>query len=754
VAIDYETSTKRLQKTIVVSSAVGIFTVGLIVAVAGITPLYEYLKDEEKRNLVLVLNTKTIAVEEYLARIKDLALQISSRTNAREAIESHNKGVRDISQLEPILRGNMLDALEYAPDIWGITRLDIRGHPLVSVGVEVPPELQAPAGPKQFGPSIEGPLIVGDNALVVVRSPIRNKDAELVGTDVLVVRLINLRRIIEDYTGLGKTGEAFLGFVKQDKVQLLFPTRYPKRLPWRNVPLDTPVGSAIAASAQERKSGLLVSGSSLETREIVVYCPIRGSNWGIGLKISVDELFSPVRRQIFATTTLILVLIALGTTGMILLVRPLAGKTIIHTDELAREIKEKTAHLREELRERRRVERWLRDSERRHQTLLANIPDVIFILDENGCFSYVNAQVEKFLVCKVQDILETPLEDYVVPEDKPRIRKILETDAEDVWDEEVGIRAQDGTHKFSRIRCKASIEEQTGSKRYEGVMRDITVRKNLEQELKTSREELLEKIRIIDDLYEHIVQSGMSKCITDHTAEVAHELRQPLAIIGGVARRVARRIRSGELNASQELLDACRIIINEIERLERILAGLIDFTTHRTVHLEKADPNEIIETVLRANAGRIADKSLHVEKELGSEVGEMLLDPTLFEQMVSYLISNAIDASPRGEVLSIETGISIPSERAQETVGLCSETYFELKVRNHGTVTSRDELQKIFSPFYTTNSYGAGIGLTVSKRIVEDHNGSISVKTDEDGTVFTVWLPFLHRGVSDLMVIS
>jgi len=754
VAIDYETSTKRLQKTIVVSSAVGIFTVGLIVAVAGITPLYEYLKDEEKRNLVLVLNTKTIAVEEYLARIKDLALQISSRTNAREAVESHNKGVRDISQLEPILRGNMLDALEYAPDIWGITRLDIRGHPLVSVGVEVPPELQAPAGPKQFGPSIEGPLIVGDNALVVVRSPIRNKDAELVGTDVLVVRLINLRRIIEDYTGLGKTGEAFLGFVKQDKVQLLFPTRYPKRLPWRNVPLDTPVGSAIAASAQERKSGLLVSGSSLETREIVVYCPIRGSNWGIGLKISVDELFSPVRRQIFATTTLILVLIALGTTGMILLVRPLAGKTIIHTDELAREIKEKTAHLREELRERRRVERWLRDSERRHQTLLANIPDVIFILDENGCFSYVNAQVEKFLVCKVQDILETPLEDYVVPEDKPRIRKILETDAEDVWDEEVGIRAQDGTHKFSRIRCKASIEEQTGSKRYEGVMRDITVRKNLEQELKTSREELLEKIRIIDDLYEHIVQSGMSKCITDHTAEVAHELRQPLAIIGGVARRVARRIRSGELNASQELLDACRIIINEIERLERILAGLIDFTTHRTVHLEKADPNEIIETVLRANAGRIADKSLHVEKELGSEVGEMLLDPTLFEQMVSYLISNAIDASPRGEVLSIETGISIPSERAQETVGLCSETYFELKVRNHGTVTSRDELQKIFSPFYTTNSYGAGIGLTVSKRIVEDHNGSISVKTDEDGTVFTVWLPFLHRGVSDLMVIS
>ncbi len=754
MAIDFETPTKRLQKTIVVSSAVGIFTVGLIVAVAGITPLYEYLKEEEKRNLVLALNTKTIAVEQYLARIKDVALQIASRTKAREALESYNNGLIDIAQLAITLQKSMLDALEYAQDIWGLTRLDLQGHPVVSVGLEVPAEFQVPASPEQFNPTVEGPLIVGDNSLVVVRSPIRNKYADLVGTDVIVVRLINLRRIIEDYSGLGKTGETFLGYVKQDKVELLFPTRYPERTPWRNVALDTPIGSAIAASAKERQSGLNVYGQSLGSSEIVVYGPIRGSNWGIGLKISAEELFSPVRRQIFATSTLILVLIGLGTTGMILLVRPLAGKTIIHTDELTREIKEKTAHLRQELRERRRIERWLRDSERRYQTLLANIPDVIFILDDKGCFSYVNVQIEKFLGCRVRDILDTPLEDYVTPEDKPKIRKILETDAEDVWDEEVEILALDGTHKYSRIRCKASIEDNTGSKRYEGVMRDITIRKNLEQELKASREELLEKIRIIDDLYEHIVQSGMSKCISDHTAEVAHELRQPLAIIGGVARRIARRIRSGELSASQELVDACRIIINEIERLERILGGLIDFTTHRAVRLERADPNQIIEDVLRANAGRISDKSLQVEKKLGTEIGDMLLDPTLFEQMVGYLISNAIDASPNGEVLTVETGISIPSEKAQETGGLDSETYFEFRVRNHGKAIPRDELQKIFSPFYTTNSYGAGIGLTVSKRIVEDHNGSISVKSDEEGTVFTVWLPFLRRGVSDLMAIS
>ena len=76
--------TKRLQKSIIVSSALGIFTVAVIIALAGIVPLHNYLIKEEERSLLLALNAKTIAVEEYLARVKDVAAQITSRTKARE----------------------------------------------------------------------------------------------------------------------------------------------------------------------------------------------------------------------------------------------------------------------------------------------------------------------------------------------------------------------------------------------------------------------------------------------------------------------------------------------------------------------------------------------------------------------------------------------------------------------------------------------------------------------------------------------
>ncbi len=216
-------------------------------------------------------------------------------------------------------------------------------------------------------------------------------------------------------------------------------------------------------------------------------------------------------------------------------------------DDLELEVEKRTASLlrltedlKREIAYRRRMEQWLRDSERRYRTLFDEIPDVIFILDHEGKFTYVNSQVEEFLNCPIGDVLDTSLRDYVLPEDQPSVDSLLTTEMDSIWDQELGLLDSADRKKYSRIRCKALYDDVSASLRYEGVMRDITVRKNLEEELKASRKELLGKIRIIDDLYAHLVESGKSRAIAGHTAEVAHELRQPLAIIGGFARRIAK----------------------------------------------------------------------------------------------------------------------------------------------------------------------------------------------------------------------
>jgi signal transduction histidine kinase len=251
----------------------------------------------------------------------------------------------------------------------------------------------------------------------------------------------------------------------------------------------------------------------------------------------------------------------------------------------------------------------------------------------------------------------------------------------------------------------------------------------------------VEKIRIIDELYEHVLQTRKAKAIEEYTGKVAHELRQPLAIIGGFARRMAKEAAAGRKPDELTKGESFRIIIKEVERLEQILRGFVEYTERGSVQLQEINPNKAIQRVLDINADRFKEKNILVESNLGDEAEDILVDAEGFGQVVRNLLANAVEASVPGEMIRIETGVSIPSEKAQEVGLLESDAYFEMKIQNRGKVIPPDELQKVFNPFVTTKNYGTGIGLILAKRIVEDHKGSISVKSDEDGALFTVWLP-------------
>jgi len=263
---------------------------------------------------------------------------------------------------------------------------------------------------------------------------------------------------------------------------------------------------------------------------------------------------------------------------------------------------------------------------------------------------------------------------------------------------------------------------------------DITERKRVERELS-------EKLRTIDELYEHIVQSGKAKAIAEHTATVAHELRQPLAIIGGFARRMARKSSGGLQEDAANQTQWSQVIIKEVLRLEKILGGLIEFTRRESVSLQQINPNDLVKYVLSINEQRMKEKNINLQMILGSDVSEILLDPDRFQQVVRNLVANAIEASPPDETIRLETRMLIPTTEAQKTGQLAASRYFELRIENKGKPISQEHMAKVFNPFFTTKNYGTGLGLTLSKKIVEDHKGSISVKSEKEGTMLTVWLP-------------
>ncbi len=131
--------------------------------------------------------------------------------------------------------------------------------------------------------------------------------------------------------------------------------------------------------------------------------------------------------------------------------------------------------------------------------------------------------------------------------------------------------------------------------------RDIT-------ELKRSQKALVNKLKTIDELYAHIVQSGKTKAIAEHTANVAHELRQPLAIIGGFVRRMASKTPTEGGVDVESREDYSEIIIREVERLEKILNKLIDFSRHESIRLEYINPNDLIQYVIHVHEGRLREK--------------------------------------------------------------------------------------------------------------------------------------------------
>jgi signal transduction histidine kinase len=207
------------------------------------------------------------------------------------------------------------------------------------------------------------------------------------------------------------------------------------------------------------------------------------------------------------------------------------------------------------------------------------------------------------------------------------------------------------------------------------------------------------------------------------SAKVAHEIRNPLASIGGFARRLIPHFAPGTRERQ-----AAEVIVSETERLERILNTQLEFAQLTPPRLELTDLNRIVEHTLLIIMHEAQRRRVRVQKRLDPDLPALLLDADRVKQVLLNLFQNGIQSLPDGGRLRVET-----SQLGDQVA---------IEVASDGEPIPGDMIERLFVPFATSKRSGSGLGLPVALKLVREHGGQIRVRSEgEWGAIFTVVLP-------------
>jgi PAS domain S-box-containing protein len=356
---------------------------------------------------------------------------------------------------------------------------------------------------------------------------------------------------------------------------------------------------------------------------------------------------------------------------------------------------------------RKKMEKMVLQSKLEWEDTFNTITDMITIHDKDFRIIRANKTAEKILDLPFLGVTEAKCYQYYHGQDRPPENcascACIETGRPVSFE-----TYEPHLDRFLEIRAMPRFDDQNQIIGLIHVIRDITEKKQVEGALQRTEQ---------------------LKLVGEWAAELAHEIKNPLAGIKGTVEMLLQ-----EPNIPAEDKTLIEKAVAEIRRIELLLKSLLNFAKPPQLQLLQTDVNDLLEKTIAfslqhpslAGKGSLPIKIL---KDFDQDLPETMADPMQLQQVFLNLMLNAIEAMPDGGALAVKTSYDAVLNAVN------------IAIADTGQGIEQSMLDRIFEPFFTTKRKGSGLGLAVTRRLIEQHGGDVYVEsTPEKGTVFNISL--------------
>lgn len=367
------------------------------------------------------------------------------------------------------------------------------------------------------------------------------------------------------------------------------------------------------------------------------------------------------------------------------------------------------------------MENRLRESEEKYRTLVESSDQLISIVDKQGVFLFLNACVAQWLGGQPAELIGKSIYELFPPStaefQMTYVTRVIDSGEGTVFEAECELNKQKRWHitrvqplKYHNRQIIVALMMST----------DITERKLAEQALE-------EAYHTLKDTQQQLIHSSKMNAMGQLAAGISHELNQPLTGIRGFA-----QVALLDLEPDHKINEDLRRIVEQTERMEKIIQNVRSFARKTEFKIDNVDLNKAIEDSLALLKTQLKVHNIRLQVELDPALPRIRGDLGQLQQVFINLITNARDAidslkRPEGGQISLKTAAGEDGKTALAWIS------------DDGCGISQEHLESIFNPFFTTKSPngGLGLGLSIVYRIIDDHNGSISVQSaPSKGTSF------------------